>query len=114
MTRQVLVTGGTSGIGRAIAAAFAREGDRVGVTGRTAEETAQLPRMDLVTAQQLDVTQPGEIGALIAEMESLDVLVNAAGTIQRDQREHDPEVFDQVIDVNLSGTMRVCASARPL
>lgn len=114
MTRQVLVTGGTSGIGWAIAEAFAREGCRVVVTGRTAEEAEQIPRREAVTARQLDVTQPDQIAALIGELQTLDVLVNAAGTIQRDQREHDPAVFTQVIDVNLNGTMRACAAARPL
>jgi len=41
------------------------------------------------------------------------MLVNCAGVIRRDD-EHDPDVFDQVIDVNLSGTMRLCAAARQL
>lgn len=114
MTRQVLVTGGTSGIGRAIAEAFAREGCRVLVTGRTAEEATTTPQSASITARQLDVTQPAEIAATIAECSSLAVLVNAAGTIVRDSREHDPAVFAQVIDINLNGTMRVCAAARPL
>jgi 2-dehydro-3-deoxy-D-gluconate 5-dehydrogenase len=114
MTRHVLVTGGTSGIGSSIAEAFAREGCRVVVTGRTDDEVARAPRLDSVTAKQLDVTQPAQIASLIAELPALDVLVNAAGTIERDGREHDPEVFARVIDVNLNGTMRVCAAARPL
>jgi NAD(P)-dependent dehydrogenase (short-subunit alcohol dehydrogenase family) len=41
------------------------------------------------------------------------VVVTSAGVIRRDS-EHDPEVFDQVIDVNLSGSMRVASAARPL
>ena len=64
--------------------------------------------------RQLDVTQPAEIAAVVAEFQSLDVLVNAAGTIVRNGGEHDPEVFARVIDVNLNGTMRMCAAARPL
>ena len=42
----------------------------------------------------------------------LDILFNCAGIIKRGQ-EHDPDVFQQVLDVNLTGTMRVCAAARP-
>ncbi|HZN36856.1 MAG TPA: SDR family oxidoreductase [Pirellulaceae bacterium] len=114
MTRQVLVTGGTSGIGWAIADAFAREGCRVLATGLTNAEAARTPRIAALEARQLDVTQPAEIAAVIAELKSLDVLVNAAGTIVRNGGEHDPEVFARVIDVNLNGAMRVCAAARPL
>jgi NAD(P)-dependent dehydrogenase (short-subunit alcohol dehydrogenase family) len=114
MTRQVLVTGGTSGIGWAIAQAFAREGSRVIVTGKTAEEAARTPQIAALVARQLDVTRSAEIAAVIAEFQSLDVLVNAAGTIVRNGREHDPEVFASVVDVNLNGAMRVCAAARPL
>ena len=46
-------------------------------------------------------------------MDRLDILVNCAGIIRRGA-EHDVEVFEQVIDVNLVGTMRCCAAARPL
>jgi NAD(P)-dependent dehydrogenase (short-subunit alcohol dehydrogenase family) len=114
MTRRVLVTGGTSGIGWAIAEAFVREGCQVVVTGRTNEELTRPPKLPGVLARQLDVTQPAQIAAVIAGQPALDVLVNAAGTIVRDRREHEPEVFAQVIDVNLNGTQRVCAAAHPL
>lgn len=114
MTRRVLVTGGTSGIGWAIAEAFAGEGCQVVVTGRTAEEAAQISPTTGISARQLDVTQPAQIAAIIADMQSLDVLVNAAGIILRNQQEHNPEAFARVIDVNLNGAMRVCAAARPL
>ena len=48
---------------------------------------------------------------MLAGFESLDVLVNAAGVIRRDL-EHDPEVFADVLDINLTGTMRASAVAR--
>jgi NAD(P)-dependent dehydrogenase (short-subunit alcohol dehydrogenase family) len=111
--REVLVTGGTSGIGRAIADAFARESCRVRVTGRT-DEDLRLVADSPLQARRLDVTQPGEIQSLFADLPSLDVLVNSAGVIERNQREHDPAVFVRVVDVNLNGTMRVCSAARPL
>jgi len=47
----------------------------------------------------------------LAEYSTLDVLVNCAGVIRRGE-EHDPAVFEDVIDINLTGMMRVCTAAR--
>jgi NAD(P)-dependent dehydrogenase (short-subunit alcohol dehydrogenase family) len=106
--RQVLVTGGTSGIGRAIAEAFASEGCRVIAAGLAADE------LQGIEALPLDVTQPAQIAELLARLERLDVLVNAAGILLRGGEEFDPENFARVLDVNLTGTMRMCLAARPL
>jgi hypothetical protein len=53
------------------------------------------------------------VTACVQAFDTLDVVVNCAGVIRRGA-EHDPEVFAQVLDINLNGTMRVCAAARPL
>jgi NAD(P)-dependent dehydrogenase (short-subunit alcohol dehydrogenase family) len=50
---------------------------------------------------------------LLGSLDRLDCLVNCAGVIRRGD-EHDPAVFEAVVDVNLNGTMRVCAGARSL
>lgn len=50
---------------------------------------------------------------LIGSLGSLDVVVNSAGMIRRDA-EHDPQVFDDVMDVNVSGGMRVATAARAM
>ena len=115
MTRQIWVTGGISGIGRAIAEGFAAEGCRVTVTAKTRKEVeqAQLFREN-VRAYALDNTQPSEISAVIATLEQLDVLVNAAGMILRDGKEFEPENFENVVNVNLNGTLRMCSAAREL
>ena len=113
--REVVVVGGTSGIGRAIAEAFASEGCRVTVTGLTEQEVGLVKdSASSLDARSLDVTQSADVESLFAGLAGLDLLVNSAGTIRRGESEHDPAVFASVIDVNLNGMMRCCAAARPL
>ena len=114
--RHVLVAGGTSGIGAGIAHAFLRSGAQVTLTGATDPEVQRARSDPLLAAAQvqvLDVRQSDAVQACVAQFQQLDVLVNCAGVIRRGQ-EHDPEVFAQVIDINLQGTMRLCTAARSL
>jgi len=108
--RQVLVVGGTSGIGAGIATAFAAHGAAVRVTGATPAEAAGSQASGL-QASALDVRDGDQVKAFVAGLDALDVLVNCAGVIRRG-REHEPEVFADVVDINLVGTMRCCAAAR--
>jgi NAD(P)-dependent dehydrogenase (short-subunit alcohol dehydrogenase family) len=106
------VTGGTSGIGAAIARGFAAEGARVKVTGATAEEVSRASAdMPCIRSEVLDVRDDVAVSALLRSFDVLHHVVNCAGVIRRAE-EHDPAVFADVIDINLSGTMRVCAAAR--
>ena len=102
--RQVLVVGGSSGIGAGIAQAFAQHGAAVQVTGAEAASDCVM---------SLDVRDGAAVKALFAALPRLDVLVNCAGVIRRGQ-EHEPEAFADVVDINLNGTQRCCAAARPL
>ena len=65
-----------------------------------------------IDTRVLDVRDAAAVQALLASLDTLDVLVNCAGTIRRGGAEHDPAVFAEVLDINLTGTMRVCAAAR--
>ena len=112
--RKILVTGGSSGIGAAIAQVFASNGDLVVATGVTKEEVERAQVQSESTAisfQELDVRDGSAVQACIDEIDSLNVLVNCAGVIRRNA-EHEPEVFADVIDINLNGSMRVCTAAR--
>ncbi|HEY1864767.1 MAG TPA: SDR family oxidoreductase [Roseiarcus sp.] len=112
--RRVLVVGGTSGIGAGIARGFLSEGAQLIVTGATAAE-AEAARVTLEGAQTLalDVRDPEAVKRSISGLGSFDHLLYAAGVIRR-REEHDPEVFDMVLDINLHGAMRVAAAARPI
>lgn len=110
--RRVLVTGATSGIGLGIARAFAADGAQVYATGATEAEVTSAAATDSAIAfYRLDVRDAANVSSWVTGLGPLDVVVNCAGTIRRGQ-EHDPEIFAQVIDINLTGSMRVCAAAR--
>jgi NAD(P)-dependent dehydrogenase (short-subunit alcohol dehydrogenase family) len=111
MTRKVFVTGATSGIGQGIARAFADLGDDVIATGATRHEVDAAPRHARIDYRVLDVTDGAAVHGTVQSLGELDVVVNCAGIIQRGI-EHDAEAFARTIDVNLTGTMRVCAAAR--
>lgn len=114
--RTVCVTGGTSGIGAAIARAFLAGGADVLCTG-LGDADLQMASADAglkgARLERLDVRDGGAVRKLFEGLDRLDVLVNCAGMIRR-HAELEPEMFETVVDVNLNGTMRACAAARPL
>ena len=110
MSRVVLVTGGSRGIGLATARKFAALGDKVAVTYNTTK-----PDGDFL-AVQCDVTKQGDVDRAFDEVESklgpVEVLVSNAG-ITKDglllrMKEAD---FESVVDANLTGAYRVCKRA---
>jgi NAD(P)-dependent dehydrogenase (short-subunit alcohol dehydrogenase family) len=111
--RQVIITGGARGIGFGIASAMLNAGYDVTATGLSAEEVAAVPQNRHLSAVRLDVTRPESIAEVLARFDELAALVNCAGVIFRDGSEYDISTFQKVIDVNLTGTMRVCLAARP-
>jgi NAD(P)-dependent dehydrogenase (short-subunit alcohol dehydrogenase family) len=111
--RQVIVTGGARGIGFGIATAMLNAGYDVTATGLSAEEVAAVPQNKHLSAVRLDVTRPASIAEVLARFDELAALVNCAGVIFRDGSEYDIDTFQKVIDVNLTGTMRMCLAARP-
>jgi NAD(P)-dependent dehydrogenase (short-subunit alcohol dehydrogenase family) len=110
----VLVTGGASGIGAGLSRAFAAAGCAVTATGLTEAELAAADSGEGVALRRLDVRDGEAVEALLAGFERLDVVVNCAGVAFHQREEFDPAVFAMVLDVNLTGAMRVCAAARPL
>lgn len=99
---RVLVTGGTSGIGRATAAAFADAGATVTITGTRpgpGDYDDDLSRFDY---RRLRVTDNAEIKAVAASLDSLDVLVNNAGNVRFTGPEDDAvDVFEEMVRVHL-------------
>lgn len=109
-----LVTGGTRGIGAAIAKAFAKAGCRTVASGPKAEVEAARREAGFlgIDLREVDVTSDDSVATLVAPFDRIDVVVNCAGMIRRRDEFHVAD-FQQVIDCNLEGTMRVCAATKP-
>jgi len=107
-----LITGGARGIGYGIAEALLGAGYHVIVTGLTDEEVEVVPLRDHLSAMRLDVKDDHAVIDIISKCERVDTLINCAGIILRGGAEYDITSFQKVMDVNLTGTMRMCLAAR--
>ena len=123
--RAALVTGGGSGIGRATAALFAREGAKVVVSDLSEADVAETARQieadgGDATAVTGDVANGGDaermVKTTVGSYGGLNVLVNSAGVTARNalpEGASPEQVWDRVIDVNLKGTYLVSWHAVP-
>lgn len=114
----VLVTGGTSGIGHAIAQGFAASGAEVIVTGTKASAAEYAVDLDGFGYRQVELTDAESVDALVASLSALDVLdvlVNNAGaSLPKGLDEWGPEGFAAAVELNLVGPMRLTTSCRRL
>jgi len=119
---RVLVTGGTSGIGHAVATAFADAGAEVIVTGTHADAGEYDVDLGPFSFRQLDVANPDSVDALVGSLAdpssgigALDVLVNNAGAnLPGGLDEWTPEGFAAAIELNLVGPQRLTTGLRRL
>lgn len=104
---RVLVTGGSNGIGLAVAHEFAAAGARVQITGT--RPTAADYDHDLTPFEyaSVDMREAPALDALAASIDSLDVLVNNAGANLAMRNEYDPDVFEESVRINLHGSFRM-------
>jgi NAD(P)-dependent dehydrogenase (short-subunit alcohol dehydrogenase family) len=123
--RAAIVTGGDSGIGRAVALAFAREGADVLISYLNEHEDAEEAQRLVESAGQRAVTMPGDIGdrdhcraivdRAISEFGRLDVLVNnAAFQMGHDSlEEHPPDEIESIFRTNILSMFWLCQAAVP-
>jgi NAD(P)-dependent dehydrogenase (short-subunit alcohol dehydrogenase family) len=124
MTRIALVTGGTRGIGHAIAAALLRAGYQVAITGTGADGVVRAERAlaaiddGRVAGIVCDVRDPAAtelaLRTVVARFGGIDVLVNGAGVgVGAPVEELSYDEWRRIIDTNLTGVFNCCKAAIP-
>jgi NAD(P)-dependent dehydrogenase (short-subunit alcohol dehydrogenase family) len=113
--KTVVVSGGTSGIGLAVATGFAAAGATVIATGSSQQRlhNAREETTHAIRFEQLDVRDSQSVEVFFGGLDRLDVLVNCQG-IARPDSEWNEDVFLDVMDVNLNSAMRLSRAAFPL
>jgi NAD(P)-dependent dehydrogenase (short-subunit alcohol dehydrogenase family) len=119
-SKVALVTGGSTGIGRAVALELAQAGAQVVVTGRNEQELREMAtRHDRITWFVADVTRLPDAASTIEEVRChhrrLDILVNNAGIAPvASLTDATPEHVRRVFDVNVIGLIEMTRHALPL
>ncbi len=117
-----LITGGTEGIGFAVAKLFLTEGAKVAVSGRSAEKgakaMAELEGLGKVVFVEGDVSDAKDASRMVettvSEFGRLDIVFNNAGVfVERTVEQTTEEEWDRIIDINLKGTFLICRAAIP-
>jgi 3-oxoacyl-[acyl-carrier protein] reductase len=112
--KNILVTGGSSGIGRATALLAAKEGATVGIVSNSRDELDEMPAQFLKCLA--DVRFPdqatGAVNSFVSEAGRIDMLVNSAGiSWWKDFLIMDENFWDAIFDVNVKGTFLVTQAA---
>jgi NAD(P)-dependent dehydrogenase (short-subunit alcohol dehydrogenase family) len=117
--QRALVTGGTSGIGRAAAEALAREGAYVLISGRNAERGAEVVAAIEAAGGnaefvQADLNSTDDVRALAERAAGVDILVNNAGVFPGGPTHELPEsAFDETFAVNVKAPFLLTAAIAP-
>jgi len=111
---KVLVTGGTSGIGAAIASAYREAGAEVTITGTRGAASGYDDDLSGYRYLQLDVENSDQIASVAAQQAELDILVNNAGfaLASTGLNEWDPAVFERAVSMHLTSAFRMATGCR--
>lgn len=120
MSKTIIVTGASRGIGYQTALKLANDGHTVIATARTKSKLLKLaskPENGRIIPIAADLTVPEHIQQIkgkVKEMTNIDGLINNAGLVHRESfTDTDIEVFKQLMDVNVYGLVRLIKSLKP-
>jgi 3-hydroxy acid dehydrogenase/malonic semialdehyde reductase len=115
--KSVFVTGGSSGIGRACALAFAAQGAKVSIAALPDDDFRAMQAFRPAVGEPLrcfggDMTDDGFLNSIGAEVAKTDILVNVAGVaVAAPFLDNDPDQWDLMFAVNVRATMRLSLAA---
>jgi short-subunit dehydrogenase len=115
MSYNVLIVGGTSGLGRQLAQSYAMQGCQVGIIGRRETLLSEIQRQfpDNIRTLKADISDPAigeKVGILIALMKGIDLLIITASIVEFNSGLNlEPEI--KTIDTNVSGYVKVINAA---
>jgi 3-dehydrosphinganine reductase len=124
-SKNIIITGGSSGLGLELARHYAREGHNIGLIARnpgklqsSVEQLQALSPAAGLAYRSADVIDPAAaqeaVSQLVASMGGLDLLINSAGILREGRFEDIPlETFREVMDINLFGTINATRAALP-
>ncbi|MBK7950869.1 MAG: SDR family oxidoreductase [Deltaproteobacteria bacterium] len=104
---QVLVTGGSNGIGLGIARAFRAANAKVAITGRKAKASDYTTDLSGLDYYQAEMTSEADLERLAGSFDRMDVLVNNAGASLMAEDEWKPEVFERALSLHLFASFRL-------
>jgi len=112
---RVLVTGGSNGIGLGVARAFRDAGARVTITGKRGSAGEYDHDLSGLHYHPCRLPDPAAVTAVAGALDGLDVLVNNAGqNLPGGRSEYDPDVFEEVVAVNLFSAFRMATACKEM
>ena len=107
--KHVLITGGTGGIGAALAEAFSQAGAVVTIADIAPPRADQKSGLKY---EQVDMCDDAAVAALGARTDRMDVVIHCAGRAALDE-EYSPIVFNEIVNLHLTGALRLANAFRP-
>jgi len=108
----VLITGGGTGIGEAIAKAFCKNGYEVYILGRRKEKLEKVceDSSNSINYFVCDINNDNDIKQILNKLDKIDTLINCAGIISSDEEseKYDYEELNDIINTNLKGILSIC------
>lgn len=112
MGKKVLITGGGTGIGEAIAKLFCKEGYDVYIVGRRKENLEKVcnDTNNLINYFVCDINNENDVKEIINKLDNIDVLINCAGIISsgEESEKYNYLELNNIINTNLKSTLAIC------